>query len=108
MNRAETLAERRRVLQQRSAMQRERLAGDARSVEASLAQGLGLFRVLLGSAGFGATLMALRRRTGARRLAAALRLLPLAWGVWRTVNAARRPSPERRRPRGSRAGRAVE
>jgi hypothetical protein len=89
VSRPETLAQRRRALQQRSATLRERLAGDARVIDASLAQGLGLAKVALGAAGLGTALVSLRRRSGWRRMAAALRLLPLAWGVWRTVKAAR-------------------
>jgi hypothetical protein len=46
--------------------------------------------VLLAAAGVGMAAMARRRRGGWRRLHEGLRLLRLAWGLWRTVRAARR------------------
>ena len=54
--RAEALAERRRALQQRSALLRERVTGEARQVEASLAHGLRLSTVVVGAAGLGTAL----------------------------------------------------
>lgn len=86
------LAQRQRDLQQRSQALRTQLAGDVRATHASLAHGLSLARVATQAAGLGTALMALRRRAGRRWLTRGLRLLPLVWGLWRAVRAARTPS----------------
>lgn len=84
------LAARRQALLAHSRSLRTQLTGDVRAAHAVAAQRLGLGRVLLAAAGVGMAAMALRRRGGWRRLHEGLRLLPLAWGLWRTVRAARR------------------
>jgi len=96
VSRHEALAQRRQSLVKRSNTLRAQMGDDSRAIEAVVAQGLSLGRVGLGAAALMTGLLALRRRKAGRspwrRLALGFRLLPLALGLWRTMQAARRPA----------------
>lgn len=95
MSRPDTLARRRQSLVARSTELRNQMGGDSRAIEAVVAQGLSLGRVGLGAAALMTGLLALRKRTAGRSrwrlLAAGVKLLPLALGLWRSMQAAQRP-----------------
>lgn len=99
------LLQRRDTLQQRSQALRHQLTRELRTVDGNWRQGLGLWRVAMAAAGVGTAWRLWRRRRkdpseapGAARLAGLLRLLPLLWGLWRTVQAARRDASARPTP----------
>lgn len=93
---AEALARRRQALVARSNTLRQQMGDDSRAIEGVVAQGLSLGRVGLGAAALMTGLLALRRRTAAgsrwQWLASSLKLVPLALGLWRSMQAARRPA----------------
>lgn len=104
MSRPEALARRRRALVARSNALRTQMGEDSRAIEAVVAQGLSLGRVGLGAAALMTGLLALRQRQRQagrsrwRLLASGLKLLPLALGLWRSMQAARRPAAPARAP----------
>lgn len=97
MNAPDTLARRRHALVARSQALREQMGDDSRVIETAVAQGLSLGRVGLGAAALMTGLLALRRRGAGRSrwrlLASGLKLLPLALGLWRSLQAARQATP---------------
>lgn len=102
MSAPDTLARRREALVARSQALREQMGSDSRTLEAVVAQGLSLGRVGLGAAALMTGLLALRKRQAGRSrwrlLASGLKLLPLALGLWRSMQAARRPAAPAQAP----------
>jgi hypothetical protein len=102
VRRPEALARRRQALVARSNALRTQMGEESRAIEAVVAQGLSLGRVGLGAAALMTGLLALRKRTAGRSrwrlLASGLKLLPLALGLWRSMQAARRPAATARAP----------
>lgn len=95
MKHREALALRRQRLVAHSDALRAQLGRDTRDVHSAVVQGLSLARVGLAAAAVVTGLLALRRqravRSPLRLVAGGLKLLPLALGVWRSLQVARRP-----------------